>query len=65
MAETLEPRVRVLEMQIARHEAVCAERYTGINNRLNWLIGVLSLLIFVLLIGEGSIADVAKRLFVR
>jgi hypothetical protein len=42
------------------HEAVCAERWKHVNSRLGRIEAVLA--VIVLLIGEGSVIDVLKRL---
>jgi hypothetical protein len=45
----------------AVHEAVCAERWKHTNSRLARIEAVLAVIVLLLLIGEGSVIDVLKR----
>lgn len=58
--------------RIDKHEAICAERYEALERRLDagakvmrelryWLYAITGLLV----IGEGSVLDVAKRVFLN
>lgn len=51
--------------QIAVHEAVCAERWKAVSQRLSRIEAVLAVIVLLLLIGEGSVVDVLKRLLGR
>lgn len=51
-----------LQERLAVHEAICAERYAGITRRLDVLTYILGALVLLLLIGEGTVLDVVKRL---
>ena len=44
------------------HEAVCAERWKQASDRLSRIEIVLAAIVLLLLIGEGSLLDVVKRL---
>ena len=48
--------------QNAVHEAVCAERWKQTNTRLSRIELVLGVIVLLLLVGEGSVIDVLKRL---
>ena len=43
------------------HEAVCAERWKHVNSRLGRIEAVLAVIVLLLLVGEGSVIDVLKR----
>ena len=47
---------------LAVHEAVCAERRTQASGRLARIEIVLAAIVLLLLIGEGSVVAVVKRL---
>jgi hypothetical protein len=47
---------------LAVHESVCAERWKQTNTRLARIELVLGVIVLLLLIGEGSMIDVLKRL---
>jgi hypothetical protein len=51
-----------LETRIAVHEAVCAERYGKILDRVTRVEMVLYAIVALLLVGEGSVIDVLRRL---
>ncbi len=55
------PNAEEVARQIAVHEAVCAERCKQTNARLTRIEVVLAVIILLLLIGEGSVIDVLKR----
>jgi hypothetical protein len=63
--EPMEARMRALEIGTAKHEAICAERYAAIQKRLDLLLYVVTGLVVLLMIGEGTILDVAKRLLTK
>lgn len=50
---------------LAVHEAVCAERWKQANARLARIEAVLSAIVLLLLLGEGSVVAVIKRLLSR
>lgn len=56
------PNAEAVARQIAVHEAVCAERWKHVNSRLGRIEAVLAVIVLLLLIGEGSVIDVLKRL---
>lgn len=62
---TMEGKSEIESQSLPAHVTLCAERYAGLNKRLNrmeyWLIGITLLL----LIGDGTVLDVAKRLFLK
>ncbi len=53
--------VHALETRIAVHEAVCAERYGKILDRVTRVEMVLYAIVALLLVGEGSVIDVLRR----
>jgi hypothetical protein len=55
------PNAEEVARQMAVHEAVCAERWTQTNIRLTRIEAVLAVIVLLLLIGEGSVIDVLKR----
>ena len=55
------PNAEEVARQIAVHEAVCAERWKQVNSRLGRIEAVLAVIVLLLLIGEGSVIDVLKR----
>jgi len=55
------PNAEEVARQIAVHEAVCAERWKQTNTRLSRIAAVLAVIVLLLLIGEGSVIDVLKR----
>jgi hypothetical protein len=56
------PNAEEVARQIAVHEAVCAERWKQTNARLSRIEAVLAVIVLLLLIvGEGSVVDVLKR----
>jgi hypothetical protein len=55
------PNAEEVARQIAVHEAVCAERWKQTNARLSRIEAVLAVIVLLLLIGEGSVIDVLKR----
>ena len=56
------PNAEEVARQMAVHEAVCAERWKQTNTRLTRIEAVLAVIVLLLLIGEGSVVDVLKRL---
>ena len=44
------------------HEAVCAERWKQANDRLGRIEMVLAAIVLLLLVGEGSVIDVLRRM---
>jgi hypothetical protein len=56
------PDAEEVARQIAVHEAVCAERWKQANARLTRIEMVLAAIVLLLLFGEGSVMEVAKRL---
>lgn len=48
--------------RLAVHEAICAERWKQANDRLSRIEMVLGAIVLLLLIGEGSVLDVLRRL---
>ena len=48
--------------RLAVHEAVCAERWKQASDRLSRIEIVLAAIVLLLLIGEGSLLAVVKRL---
>lgn len=48
--------------KLAVHEAVCAERWKQANDRLSRIEMVLGAIVLLLMVGEGSIVVVLKRL---
>ena len=55
------PYAEEVARQIALHEAVGAERWKQTNTRLSRIEIVLSVIVLLLLVGEGSVIDVLKR----
>jgi hypothetical protein len=55
------PNAEEVARQIAVHEAVCAERWNQTNARLARIEAVLAVIVLLLLIGEGSVIDVLRR----
>ena len=56
------PEAKDVARQIAVHEAVCAERWKQANARLARIEAVLGAIVLLLLLGEGSVVGVIKRL---
>ena len=56
------PEAKDVARQIAVHEAVCAERWKQASARLARIEAVLSAIVLLLLLGEGSVVAVIKRL---
>jgi hypothetical protein len=56
------PNAEEVAGQIAVHEAVCAERWKQTSTRLSRIEIVLGVIVLLLLVGEGSVIDVLKRL---
>ena len=48
--------------KLAVHEAVCAERWKQTNERLSRIEMVLGAIVLLLLVGEGSVVQVLRRL---
>jgi len=48
--------------RLAVHEAVCAERWKQANDRLGRIELVLGAIVLLLLVGEGSVVAVLRRL---
>ncbi|WP_431304038.1 hypothetical protein [Sediminicoccus sp. BL-A-41-H5] len=48
--------------RLAVHEAVCAERWKQANNRLGRIEMVLAAIVLLLLVGEGSVVAVLRRM---
>lgn len=48
--------------RLAVHEAICAERWKQANDRLSRIEMVLGAIVLLLLIGEGSVVQVLRRL---
>ena len=48
--------------RLALHEAVCAERWKQANDRLGRIEMVLAAIVLLLLVGEGSVVAVLRRL---
>jgi hypothetical protein len=48
--------------KVAVHEAVCAERWKQANDRLGRIEVVLAAIVLLLLVGEGSVVAVLRRL---
>ena len=55
------PNAEEVARQIAVHEAVRAERWKQTNTRLARIELVLGVIVLLLLVGEGSVIDVLKR----
>jgi hypothetical protein len=55
------PNAEEVARQMAVHEAVCAERWQQTNTRLTRIEAVLAVIVLLLLVGEGSVVDVLKR----
>jgi hypothetical protein len=53
--------LHALETRIAVHEAVCAERYGKILDRVTRVEIVLYAVVVLLLVGEGSVIEVLRR----
>lgn len=60
--DDIEDRVRVVEQKQLVHEAVCAERYKGIANRLNVIMAGIFLLLSAVAAGDPLVAIVKKAL---
>ena len=56
------PEAEDVARQIAVYEAVCAERWKQANARLARIEAVLGAIVLLLLLGEGSVVSVIKRL---
>jgi hypothetical protein len=56
------PNAEEVALQIAVHEAVCAERWKQTLARLGGIEAVLAAIVLLLLFGEGSVVSVIKRL---
>ena len=63
MTQSDDDDVHALETRIAVHAAVCAERYGKILDRVTRVEMVLYTIVALLLVGEGSVIDVLRRLF--
>jgi len=48
--------------KLAVHEAVCAERWKQASDRLSRIEMVLGAIVLLLLVGEGSVVQVIRRL---
>jgi hypothetical protein len=48
--------------KLAVHEAVCAERWKQANDRLGRIEMVLAAIVLLLLVGEGSVVAVLRRM---
>jgi hypothetical protein len=48
--------------RLAVHEAVCAERWKQANDRLGRIEVVLATIVLLLLVGEGSVVAVLRRM---
>ncbi len=48
--------------RLAVHEAVCAERWKQANDRLGRIEMVLAAIVLLLLVGEGSVVAVLRRM---
>ena len=48
--------------RLAVHEAICAERWKQANDRLGRIEMVLAAIVLLLLVGEGSVVAVLRRL---
>jgi hypothetical protein len=48
--------------KLAVHEAVCAERWEQVTDRLSRIEMVLGAIVLLLLVGEGSVVQVLRRL---
>ena len=53
--DEMDERMRVVEQKLNTHEAVCAERYTGINNALESINATMAKLGWGLLAGMAAI----------
>lgn len=49
-------------VNLETHVELCAERYDGIRKRLSRMEAVLCAIVLLLLFGQGTVTDVAKRL---
>jgi hypothetical protein len=49
--------------KLAVHEAVCSERWKQANERLGRMEVVLAAIVLLLLLGEGSVVAVLRRVF--
>jgi hypothetical protein len=58
------PEAEELAQKIAVHEAVCAERWKSADKRLQRIEWILTAIVTLLMIGEGSVVEVIKRLLV-
>jgi hypothetical protein len=56
------PDIEELARQIAVHGSDCAERWKHVSARLGRIEAVPAVIVHLLLIGEGSVIDVLKRL---
>ncbi len=61
-AGPLEVRVTDVEMKVAVHEAVCAERYKALNVKLNAILGLM-VIILVALAGGHPVAAAIRAAF--
>lgn len=48
---------------LGTHVDLCATRYRGVEKRLGRVELILWAIVFLLLVGEGTLADLVKRLF--
>lgn len=61
MAEDpLEARVRTVEADQRVHEAICAERYKGIANRLNIIMAGIGIILAAIAAGDPLVAFLKK-----
>jgi len=51
--------------KLAVHEAICAERWKQTDDRLKRIELVLLAIVLLLLLGEGTVVEVVKRLLVK
>jgi hypothetical protein len=52
--DSIRDRAEVVDKRTSVHEAVCAERYKGINNKLNYIIVGIALLAIGEMLGLGK-----------
>lgn len=57
-----EQRIATLERNVAVHEAVCAERYKGINTKLNIVLGGIGILLTAVSAGDPLILFLRRML---
>ncbi len=62
MSQAHDDELHALETRVAVHEAVCAERYGKILDRVTRVEIVLYAIVVLLLIGEGTVIEAVKRL---